>query len=99
MKVIEPEIGEEKLGKFQPWQKVSSWESTYSSLDSAQLCQSKLKCILSQTRYIIHLIGETGLLEAKTFQIPTNPTVKLAEDDGNTLTDAKLLRKLVGKHD
>jgi len=24
--------------------------------------------------------------------------VKLAEDDGNTLTDAKLLRKLVGKH-
>ena len=52
---------------------------------------------LSQRKYVLDVLEETGLLGSKSVETPMDPNVKLYEDQGELLSNPERYRCLVGK--
>jgi hypothetical protein len=52
---------------------------------------------LSQRKYVLDLLEETGLLGARPIDIPMDPNQKLLKDEGELFEDPGRYRRLVGK--
>ncbi|KAK2965361.1 hypothetical protein RJ640_013824 [Escallonia rubra] len=61
------------------------------------LTRSKKGIFLSQRKYVLDLLVETGKAGAKPCNTPMNPSVHLTKDDGDRLDDPEKYRRLVGK--
>ncbi|KAK2980072.1 hypothetical protein RJ640_028801 [Escallonia rubra] len=62
-----------------------------------EVTRSKKGIFLSQRRYVLDLLVETGKAGAKPCNTPMNPSVHLTKDDGDRLDDPEKYRRLVGK--
>ncbi|GAV89462.1 hypothetical protein CFOL_v3_32877, partial [Cephalotus follicularis] len=51
---------------------------------------------LSQRKYVLNLLDETGMLGSKPLDTPKDPNQKLMVDDGDVLEDLEKYRRLVG---
>ena len=52
---------------------------------------------LSQRKYVLDILEETGLLGSKPMETPMDPNVKLYEDQGELLSNLERYCRLVGK--
>ena len=52
---------------------------------------------LSQRKYVLDLLTETGMLGSKPVDPPMDPNTKLLPDQGELLEDPEQYRRLVGK--
>uniref|UniRef100_A0A1S3ZHA5 Uncharacterized mitochondrial protein AtMg00810-like n=1 Tax=Nicotiana tabacum TaxID=4097 RepID=A0A1S3ZHA5_TOBAC len=59
--------------------------------------RSKKGILLSQRKYILDLLAETGKLTAKPCSTPMVPNVYLMKDGGDPFDDPERYRRLVGK--
>ena len=64
---------------------------------SIEIARSKEGINLSQRKYVLDILEETGLLGSKLMETPTDPNVKLYEDQGELLSNPERYRRLVGK--
>ncbi|KAK3019401.1 hypothetical protein RJ639_004651 [Escallonia herrerae] len=62
-----------------------------------KVTRSKKGIFLSQRKYVLDLLVETGKAGAKPCNTPMNPSVHLTKDDGDRLDDPEKYRRLVGK--
>ncbi len=62
-----------------------------------EVARSKMGINLSQRKYVLDLLEETGLLGAKSVDSPMEPNVKLDAEKGEYLGDPSRYRRLVGK--
>ncbi|KAK2970062.1 hypothetical protein RJ640_006535 [Escallonia rubra] len=62
-----------------------------------EVTRSKKGIFLSQRKYVLDLLVETGKAGAKPCNTPMNPSVHLTKDDGDRLDDPEKYRRLVGK--
>ena len=62
-----------------------------------EVARSKEDISLSQRKYVLDILEETGLLGSKPVETPMDPNVKLYEDQGELLSNPKRYRHLVGK--
>lgn len=62
-----------------------------------EVSRSKLGFYLSQRKYALDIISDTGLLGAKPASFPLEQNHKLALSTSNTLTDPAPYRRLVGR--
>ncbi|MFV0960770.1 hypothetical protein QML37_30995, partial [Klebsiella pneumoniae] len=61
-----------------------------------EVARSKMGLALSQRKYILDLLSETGMLGAKPANIPMCPTTQLCDDQSEPV-DANSYRSLIGK--
>ncbi|XP_042954676.1 uncharacterized mitochondrial protein AtMg00810-like [Carya illinoinensis] len=64
---------------------------------SMEIARSKKGISLSQRKYALELISDSGLLAAKSALFPTDTHVKLSKDDGELVDDVLAYRMLIGK--
>lgn len=62
-----------------------------------EVAQSKDGIVISQRKYAMDILEETGLLNAKPVDTPMDPNVKLLPNQGEPLSDTGRYRRLVGK--
>ncbi|KAK3028106.1 hypothetical protein RJ639_039800 [Escallonia herrerae] len=62
-----------------------------------EVTRSKKGIFLSQRKYVLDLLVETGKAGAKSCNTPMNPSVHLTKDDGDCLDDPDKYRRLIGK--
>ncbi|KAK2974028.1 hypothetical protein RJ640_011393, partial [Escallonia rubra] len=62
-----------------------------------EVTRSKKGIFLSQRKYVLDLLVETGKAGAKPCNTPMNPSVHLTKDDDDRLDDPEKYRRLVGK--
>jgi len=62
-----------------------------------EVAQSKDGLVISQRKYVMDILEETGLLKAKPVDTPMDPNVKLLPNQGEPLSDSGRYRRLVGK--
>ncbi|KAK2974296.1 hypothetical protein RJ640_016782 [Escallonia rubra] len=62
-----------------------------------KVTRSKKGIFLSQRKYVLDLLVETGKAGTKPCNTPMNPSVHLTKDDGDRLDDPEKYRRLVGK--
>ncbi|KAK2410134.1 putative mitochondrial protein [Trifolium repens] len=62
-----------------------------------EVAQSKDGIVISQRKYAMDILEETGLLNAKPVDTPMDPNVKLLPNQGEPLSDSGRYRRLVGK--
>ncbi|KAK3025978.1 hypothetical protein RJ639_040952 [Escallonia herrerae] len=62
-----------------------------------EVTRSKKGIFLSQRKYVLDLLVETGKAGTKPCNTPMNPSVHLTKDDGDCLDDPEKYRRLVGK--
>ena len=62
-----------------------------------EVAQSKDGLVISQRKYAMDILEETGLLNAKPADTPMDPSVKLLSNQGEPLSDSGRYRRLVGK--
>ena len=53
--------------------------------------------VLSQRKYALYILEETGMLDCKPVDTPLDPNVKLIPGQGEPLEDPGRYRRLVGK--
>ena len=59
--------------------------------------QSSSSVVLSQRKYALDILEETGMLDYKLVDTPMDPNVKLIPGQGEPLGDPGRYRRLVGK--
>ena len=62
-----------------------------------KVARSKEDISLSQRKYVLDILEETGLLGSKPVKTPMDPNVKLYEDQRKLLSNPERYRRLVGK--
>lgn len=62
-----------------------------------EVARSKEGISLSQRKYVLEILEETGLLGSKLVETPMDPNVKLYEDQTELLSNPKRYHRLVGK--
>ncbi|KAK3040300.1 hypothetical protein RJ639_028215 [Escallonia herrerae] len=62
-----------------------------------EVTRSKKGIFLSQRKYVLDLLAETGKAGTKPCNTPMNPSVHLTKDDGDRFDDPEKYRRLVGK--
>ena len=62
-----------------------------------EIVQSSSGVVLSQQKYALHILEETGMLDGKPVDTPMDPNVKLVPGQGESLGDPGRYRRLVGK--
>ena len=62
-----------------------------------EVAQSKDVLVISQRKYVMNILKETSLLNAKLVDTPMDPNVKLLSDQGEPLSDPERYKRLVGK--
>ena len=62
-----------------------------------EVAQSKAGVAISQRKYALDILEETGMLDCKPVDSPMDPNVKLVPGQGEPLEDLGRYRKLVSK--
>ncbi|CAL5335650.1 unnamed protein product [Camellia sinensis] len=62
-----------------------------------KIARSKKGIAVSQRKYILDLLNETGMLGCKPAETPMDTTIKLEESDGSAPSDKGRYQRLVGK--
>ncbi|RVX18159.1 Retrovirus-related Pol polyprotein from transposon TNT 1-94 [Vitis vinifera] len=62
-----------------------------------EITQSSSSVVLSQRKYALDILEETGMLDCKPVDTPMDPNVKLVPGQGEPLGDPGRYRRLVGK--
>ncbi|RVW61892.1 Retrovirus-related Pol polyprotein from transposon TNT 1-94 [Vitis vinifera] len=62
-----------------------------------EIARSKKGIAVSQRKYVVDLLNETGMLGCKPAETPMDTTVKLEESDGSAPVDKGRYQRLVGK--
>ena len=62
-----------------------------------EVAQSNHGIVISQIRYALDLLEETGLLNSKSIETLMDPNVKLQHSQGEFLSDPEKYKRLVGK--
>ena len=62
-----------------------------------EIARGRKGIFLSQRKYVLDLLKETGMIGAKPSDTPMIPNVKLGLEDGELLEDPERYRRLVGK--
>ncbi|RVW70809.1 Retrovirus-related Pol polyprotein from transposon TNT 1-94 [Vitis vinifera] len=62
-----------------------------------EIARSKKGIAVSQCKYVLDLLNETGMLGCKSAKTPMDTTVKLEESDGSAPVDKGRYQRLVGK--
>ncbi|RVW65068.1 Retrovirus-related Pol polyprotein from transposon RE1 [Vitis vinifera] len=62
-----------------------------------EIAQSSSGVVLSQRKYALDILKETGMLDCKPIDTPMDPNVKLVLGQGEPLGDPRRYRRLVGK--
>ncbi|KAJ9671309.1 hypothetical protein PVL29_025143 [Vitis rotundifolia] len=62
-----------------------------------EIAQSSSGVVLSQRKYALDILEETGMLDCKPVDTPMDPNVKLVPGQGEPLGDPDRYRRLVGK--
>jgi hypothetical protein len=62
-----------------------------------EVAQSKAGVSISQRKYALDILEETGMLDCKPIDTHMDPNVKLLSDQGETFSDPGRYRRLVGK--
>ncbi|RVX07945.1 Retrovirus-related Pol polyprotein from transposon TNT 1-94 [Vitis vinifera] len=62
-----------------------------------EIARSKKGIAVSQRKYVLDLLNETGMLGCKPAETPMDTTVKLEESDGSAPIDKGIYQRLVGK--
>ncbi|RVW79952.1 Retrovirus-related Pol polyprotein from transposon RE2 [Vitis vinifera] len=62
-----------------------------------EIARSKKSIAVSQRKYVLDLLNETGMLGCKPAETPMDTTVKLEESDGSAPVDKGRYQRLVGK--
>ncbi|KAJ9682081.1 hypothetical protein PVL29_018120 [Vitis rotundifolia] len=62
-----------------------------------EIAQSSSGVVLSQRKYALNILEETGMLDCKPVDTPMDPNVKLVPGQGEPLGDPGRYRRLVGK--
>lgn len=62
-----------------------------------EVARSKQGIFISQRKYVLDLLKETGMLSSKSSETPMDPNIKFNRDDGELLHDPGRYRRLVGK--
>ncbi|MCH79800.1 retrovirus-related Pol polyprotein from transposon TNT 1-94, partial [Trifolium medium] len=62
-----------------------------------EIAQSREGINISQRKYCLDLLKDTGLLGSKPASTPLDPAIKLHQDEGKLYADTSQYRKLVGK--
>jgi Reverse transcriptase (RNA-dependent DNA polymerase) len=62
-----------------------------------EIAHSKKGLFLSQRKYVLDLLQETGKLGCKPVDTPIESNIKLGSNDGEALTDISQFQRLVGK--
>ena len=62
-----------------------------------EVARSKQGIFISQRKYVLDLLKETGMLSSKSSETPMDPNIKFNKDDGELLHDPGRYRRLVGK--
>ncbi|RVW12980.1 Retrovirus-related Pol polyprotein from transposon RE1 [Vitis vinifera] len=62
-----------------------------------EIAQSSSGVVLSQRKYVLDILEETGMLDCKPVDTPMDPNVKLVPGQGEPLGDPGRYRRLVGK--
>ena len=62
-----------------------------------EIAQYSSGVVMSQRKYALDILEETGMLECKPVDTPVDPNVKLVPGQGEPLRDLGRYRRLVGK--
>ena len=62
-----------------------------------EIAQSSSGVVLSQRKYALDILKETGMLDCKPVDTPMDPNVKLVPGQGESFGDPGQYRRLVGK--
>ena len=62
-----------------------------------EIAQSNSGVVMSQRKYVLDILEETGMLDCKPVDIPMDPNVKLVPGQGELLQDLGRYRRLVGR--
>ena len=62
-----------------------------------EVAQSKAGIAISQRKYALDILKETGMLDCKPIDTPMDPNIKLLPDQGEPYPDQGRYRRLVGK--
>jgi hypothetical protein len=62
-----------------------------------EVTRSKKGILLSQRKYVLDMLTETGKLAAKPCSTPMIPNLHLTKDDGDLFDDPERYRRIVGK--
>ena len=62
-----------------------------------EIARNKSGINLSQRKYALEVLEETGMTRCKPIQTPMEQELKLSKDSGDLLTDSGQYRRLIGK--
>ena len=62
-----------------------------------EIAQSNSGVVMSQRKYVLDILKETGMLDCKPVNTPMDPNVKLVPGQGEPLRDLGRFRRLVGR--
>ncbi|WVZ18008.1 hypothetical protein V8G54_005330 [Vigna mungo] len=62
-----------------------------------EVARSQQGLVLNQRKYCLEILSEFGLTSCKPATSPSNPTIKLKDDEGDLVSDPTAYRRLIGK--